>query len=414
MNQTPRVRQRQRVSGILDVRQKGINRRWIAQPAQTVAPLLLVLAASGALLAQTLEITSPADGAVAYSGKPLKVTVTAAGAFQLVALLVEHPLSSEQLLTAPPYQFTIEVPGTLASRSYGLSATGITASGKTVDIGPISVDVERPDLPYQLTTQLSALYMDYAGDSGNLIVYGKFADESTVDLTYSSRLTYASDTPAVATVDKKGLVTAIAPGKGNIAITYAGMSIRVPVNVMGPALVPGTVSLYAGQTQQLATWMALPPEVDQSVAWSINPQLGSIDKTGLYTASASVPSWRGVTVTATSVAVPTQSASAKVWIFPPVGIGLTPSTATLRAGQSLNFVAALANAGGGIKWSITPTGVGVTRPYTAPNSKNPLVPFPGLTYVAPATITSRQTVTVTATSVWDNSKTASAVVTLVP
>src|ERR1035438_534805 len=180
--------------------------------------------------AQTLQITSPADGSVAYSGQTLNVAITASGTFQYVAVLVQGPLSSPQPLTAPPYQFAIQVPSTIASGRYGMTPTGITASGQVVDMDPIAIDIERADAPQKLTTQISALYMDYIGDRGNLIVYGQFADGSTVDLTYSSLLAYSPDTPTVATVDANGLVTAVGPGRANIVITYSGTSIQVPVD----------------------------------------------------------------------------------------------------------------------------------------------------------------------------------------
>ena len=129
--------------------------------------------------AQTLQIPSPADGSVAYSGQTLNVAITASGTFQYVAVLVQGPLSSPQPLTAPPYQFAIQVPSTIASGRYGMTPTGITASGQVVDMDPIAIDIERADAPQKLTTQISALYMDYIGDRGNLIVYGQFADGST-------------------------------------------------------------------------------------------------------------------------------------------------------------------------------------------------------------------------------------------
>ncbi len=70
------------------------------------------------------------------------------------------------------------------------------------------------------------------------------------------------------------------------------------------------------EAQRFVGAMALSPDVDQSVTWSISPQLGSIDQAGLYTAPAAVESRLKVTVAATSVADPTKSASAQVWIVP--------------------------------------------------------------------------------------------------
>lgn len=90
--------------------------------------------------------------------------------------------------------------------------------------------------------------------------------------------------------------------------------------------------------------LSIDPTANQSVTWSITPQLGTIDQTGLYTAPASLASWQGVTVTATSVANPAQSASAQIWVFPPVSVSITATSATLSAAQCQQFTAYVANA----------------------------------------------------------------------
>ncbi|HJT88231.1 MAG TPA: hypothetical protein VJ732_10255, partial [Bryobacteraceae bacterium] len=51
---------------------------------------------------------------------------------------------------------------------------------------------------------------------------------------------------------------------------------------------------------------------DTSVTWKISPSLGSIGATGLYTAPGSATNYQAVTVTATSVADPRQSANAYI------------------------------------------------------------------------------------------------------
>jgi hypothetical protein len=381
--------------------------------ARSLLPLFLLCMSAISLRAQTLQITSPPDGSVAYSGQALNVAVTVSGTFRFVGLLAQNPLSDPQPLTGPPYQFTIQVPNTIASGSYGITAAGITASGQIVDTDPIGVDIERMDRPLQLTTQISALHMGYAGDGGHVRVYGRFAYGSTVDLTYSSLLAYSSDTPAVATVDTNGLVTAIGPGHANIVITYPGTSIKVPVIVPGPAVIPPTFSMYTFQTFRFTAQMALPAGVDPSVTWSINPALGSIDSTGLYTPPSSLASWKGLKVTATSVADPTKCASAQVWVFPPVSVTITPPSASLSAGREQDFIARVANAAGAVKWRVTPAGVGTFQSGTGTDPVT-FQPIAVGRYFAPGTITSAKTVTVTATSVNDNTKSASAQIALVP
>ena len=118
------------------------------------------------------------------------------------------------------------------------------------------------------------------------------------------------------------MVTAIAPGDANLTITYttppgASTSARVSVTVPVPIVVlPASSSLYVSQSVPFAVTLALRPELDESVTWSISPRVGGIDQSGLYTAPASIASRQKVTVTATSVADSTKFASAQVWILP--------------------------------------------------------------------------------------------------
>ncbi len=84
-----------------------------------------------------------------------------------------------------------------------------------------------------------------------------------------------------------------------------------------------------------------------------------------------------------------------------VSVSVTPTTATLYGGQTQQFSATVTNASStGVNWSITPSTTGTI------NSS-------GL-YTAPASVTSQQTVTVTATSQAEPTVSASATITLMP
>jgi len=131
---------------------------------------LIILCISASLQAQpSLQITSPADGAVVYSGRPLSVTVAATGAFQVVAVYGQDPLPDAGPLYAPPYQFTIPIPANIASGKYSLSAAGATASGQGAE-SEITVDVERPDPPVSIKNEMRTIGFSYIGDSDALQV----------------------------------------------------------------------------------------------------------------------------------------------------------------------------------------------------------------------------------------------------
>jgi RHS repeat-associated protein len=86
--------------------------------------------------------------------------------------------------------------------------------------------------------------------------------------------------------------------------------------------------------------------------------------------------------------------------FDGITVSVSPSTASLNAGQTKQFTSSVNSANPAVTWSISPASVGSI-------SSNGL-------YTAPTSISTQQTVIVTATSQNDSSKTASATVALYP
>jgi len=367
-----------------------------------------VVAICAAVPAQTIQITSPASGAVFAPGQTIPVSVNAdPSVFQAVGVGGKYPIGPSPVLTAPPYQFQLPTPTEIPPGRYSLSALGLTTANNPVGSAPVTIAIERPDIPQQLTSDLSSLYFDYLGEYVNMVVYGTFADGSSVDLTRSTLTTWASDNTSVATVDNQGTVTAAAPGTANISITNAGVSVQVPVTVPSPMhIIPAQISLYPSQTQQFYAHFSVPPGsiTDNSVTWSLSPPLGSVDSTGVYTAPAAVDSVQTVTLTATSNANSAFTASVQIFVFPPISpLTISPASVSLQAAQTQQFLAVISNAAPTATWSISP-----------PGAQSGWINSANGFYNAPDPIPSPLTVTVTAVSVADNTKTASAQVTLVP
>ena len=154
-------------------------------------------------------------------------------------------------------------------------------------------------------------------------------------------------------------------------------------------IAPLAVSLYGGQTQQFAATAA--GSATTAVTWSLSPGVGSISSTGIYTAPASVTAQ---TVTVTATAAGGSTASATITLVP-VKVTAFPLTASLNAGQTQQFTAAVTGTSSAVTWSLSPVVGSISST--------------GL-YTAPASVTA-QTVTVTATAAGVS---ASASVTLVP
>ena len=159
---------------------------------------------------------------------------------------------------------------------------------------------------------------------------------------------------------------------------------------------PPSATLTASQTTQFTATVT--GNANTSVTWSMTPALGSLSN-GFYTAPSVINSAQSVTITATSVADATKSASATVQLTPTasVSVGVSPPSATLTASQTTQFTATVTgNANTSVTWSMTPALGSLSNGF----------------YTAPSVINTAQSVTITATSVADPTKSASATVQL--
>ncbi len=82
---------------------------------------------------------------------------------------------------------------------------------------------------------------------------------------------------------------------------------------------PASATLSASQSQQFTATVT--GSSNTAVTWSLSPAVGTISASGLYTAPGVIASAQTVTVTATSVADATKSASATVNLQPGERVG---------------------------------------------------------------------------------------------
>ena len=98
-----------------------------------------------------------------------------------------------------------------------------------------------------------------------------------------------------------------------------GAFVVLPVGGSGSSVVvsvnPGTVTLAPSKTQQFSAGVV--GSSNTGVTWSLNPQVGTISSSGFYTAPSTIAAVQKVTVSATSVADTTKSASATITLSPP-------------------------------------------------------------------------------------------------
>jgi hypothetical protein len=99
-------------------------------------------------------------------------------------------------------------------------------------------------------------------------------------------------------------------------------------------LAPTTASLSAGQSNQFNASVTGTPNL--SVNWSINPAIGSISASGLYTAPATITTAQNITLTANPVADFSKSAYAQISLIPTVVVPPPPPPPTTNIVVSVN------------------------------------------------------------------------------
>jgi hypothetical protein len=186
-----------------------------------------------------------------------------------------------------------------------------------------------------------------------------------------------------------GTVNSPPPPPPSISVTVAPMS--------GPVLLGNSQTFTATVTNT----------TDTRVNWSVNGapggsvSSGTINSVGVYTAPADLPSPAIVQVTATSQADSTKSATAQLTVTSDITITLAPPNASVELGATQAFHATITSAGHpgtSVRWSLS----GSARPVAWGS-----VDLSG-NYTVPGILPSTATATLTAQSVADPSKQATA------
>ena len=168
---------------------------------------------------------------------------------------------------------------------------------------------------------------------------------------------------------------------------------------------PTTGSVLLGNSQTLGATVT--NTTDTSVTWSVNnipggnSSAGTITAAGVYTAPADLPSLVIVQVTATSQADATKSATAQITVASDIGISVAPPNANVELGSTQAFHPTITSAGHpdtSVRWSLS----GATCPAACGS-----VDLNGNS-TAPGILPSTAVATITAQSVADPSKLATA------
>src|SRR3989454_3922122 len=183
-------------------------------------------------------------------------------------------------------------------------------------------------------------------------------------------VTWTSGAPGVATVDGSGLVTGVAAGSATITATIEGKSGSAAVTVaVAPAapvasvsISPASASVSVGQTVQLA---AMPRDANgnllsgRTVSWSSgNPGVATVSASGLVTGVST----GAATITAASEGL-SGTAAITVTSVPVASVAVSPTTASVAVGQTVQLAATPKDANGNpltgrtVSWSSGSTAV---------------------------------------------------------
>ena len=173
---------------------------------------------------------------------------------------------------------------------------------------------------------------------------------------------------------------------------------------------PDAASVPLGEPQTFTATVS--NTENTAVSWSVNgtpggnATVGTVDTSGVYTAPANLPAPASVSVQATSMADASKNSVSLVKITSDISISVSPPAMPLELGAASAFSAAVSSAGNpnrSVTWTLSGSGCTGTSCGTVDSSG---------TYTAPQIFISPPTISLTATSAADPSKSATGTITV--
>jgi hypothetical protein len=400
----------------------------------------------------TTDNTANAAATVTIIGPPPPVTVTVSPSTASVAAQGSLPLSAS----------VVDASGTITDFSVTWQVNGIaggnTSFGTIVSTGPNTATYTAPaDVPSGgpvVVTAISNAVPSAQGISSVTVTPGQPISvtispttlniqvgttgqfTATVFGTINQAVTWevngvAGGNATVGTISTTGLYSAplAVPNPSSVTVTAvaaadptksasATVNISLTPIVVTVSISPTTATLNTSSSQLFTATVT--NATDTSVTWQVNgitggnTTIGTIvagaNNTATYTSPQTIPTPATVTITAISNADTTKSANASVTITTatlPVSISITPTSGSIQVSQTLMFTAVVSNAPfNSVKWYVNGILGGSATLGTISSTLNPA------TYVAPATIPSGGSVTITCVPDADTTKSATATVTI--
>lgn len=203
-------------------------------------------------------------------------------------------------------------------------------------------------------------------DTVGLLIGGTEQLRADVDATGGAEesVTWSSSDINIATVSDNGLVTGVAPGDVTITATStfdvtirgtAAVTVTAAPTVVAVTIVPSEEEIQIGEDFQLEAEVTRSGDASQAVTWSsLPPGIVSVNEDGLVTGVAPGTA----TVTATSDHDPSISGTAQITVLEPAinGVTVSPSEITIDVGDDETLTAtvdAISLASEDVTWTST-------------------------------------------------------------
>lgn len=354
-------------------------------------------------------LSPPRQSAQANSVVAITPKVTIAGGFTELIRFSATGLPAGFSLAIPDADPNnlFDNPGTITIGSNvapGVYTIAVTATSASL-LRNSSFQIEITTAPIAVTISSSSIYSPIPVYPSRTV-----ALTATVTGTPNQSVVWSLESP-IGTVSSTGVYTAPASTTSGSYVGVRATSVQDPtkskviaIYVLPPESMttrPVAASLLEGQSVDVT---GVPVYGFTGVNWTMSPAVGTLQSltafTSRYTAPPSISSSQIVTLTACHVIATNVCAATTITLLPSISVSVSPMMANVSGGGSLRFNAVVSNtANTAVQWSLFPN-FGI-------------VDTSGL-YTAPASVSQPQTVQITATSVADPRRSASATIQILP
>lgn len=296
--------------------------------------------------------------------------------------------------------------------SNNVVAVRATSTAYPAKFGEVAIKVTQPAVQLWSTSPSKVPAGSFAislnGSNFNNTSVVQFGGVPLTTTYVSSTSLKATGVATAAQVGTNVKVTVVNPGLGGTTSSSVNLGVTAPLPI-AVTLTPTSATVVVGATRQFTA--TVKNTSNAAVTWTVNglaggdATVGTISSAGLYTAPAVVPA-SAVTVRAISVADTAISAVATVTVQPPPPpvVTISPTSASVTAGQTQPFSASVTGAANtSVVWSVNGIQGGNTTIGT--------ISAAGF-YSAPLNVPSPASVTIRATSVANATASAAATLTV--